>query len=199
MTTTNLIPCYLDGLRGTMIDMPQEAIDALTAPGSCDAAAAYWAEQMADQLDAIGAKAIVEALIETGAWSREELEADPTLTRQRAVWVAAGYAEELEDAPEAPPELPRCLALETRYLGPTNYRGSRVTAKLLGRGERGKAVCRVVLDWCDDLSSEANHQRAAAESLRRWVETFKHPTRGELTSIAGTERGYIFTASTRSI
>lgn len=196
----HLIPCCLDGLRGTTIDLPQEAIDDLTAPGSCDSAAEYWSQSkpIADQLDAIGDAAVVLALIETGAWSREDLEADREVTRQRAVWVAAGSAEEPEETDE-PAELPRVLAIETTYHGPTNHRGSRISAKLLGRGEGGKATARVFVDRCDDLGIEENHQRAAEVCLHKWLDGFNHPTTGRLEAVAGIERGYLFTASTRSL
>ena len=47
-------------------------------------------------------------------------------------------------------------AIETKYLGPTNYRGSRCKAWTDGAS--------IVLDWDHSLNSEGNH-RAAAVAL----------------------------------
>lgn len=44
-------------------------------------------------------------------------------------------------------------AIETRYLGPTNVRGSRVKATA--------AAGSLTTDWDDALNSEQNHLRAA--------------------------------------
>lgn len=44
-------------------------------------------------------------------------------------------------------------AIETRYLGPTNYRGSRVKATA--------AAGSVTLSWNDAFSSDENHAAAA--------------------------------------
>ena len=44
-------------------------------------------------------------------------------------------------------------AITTRYLGPTNVRGSRVTARA--------AVGRVILNWDHALNSDENHAAAA--------------------------------------
>ena len=96
-------------------------------------------------------------------------------------------------------ELQRVLAIETTFYGPTNHHGSRIGAKLLGRGERGKPTARVIVGRRDDLDVEENHRAAAEACLRKWLEGFSHPTEGHLVSIAGTERGYVFTASTRTV
>ena len=52
----------------------------------------------------------------------------------------------------------------TRYLGPTNFRGSRIVA------DAGKA-CRLTLSWDYSLENniEANHKTAAMHSGPRWA------------------------------
>lgn len=52
-------------------------------------------------------------------------------------------------------------AIVTRYHGPTNYRGSRVSAK----AEAG----RLTIEWDDALSSEDNHA-AAVKALAHRLE-----------------------------
>jgi len=61
-------------------------------------------------------------------------------------------------------------AIVTKYLGPTNYRGSRVTARCQAK--------RITVSWDDALGSDENHDVAArmlAESLG-WLSD----THGEL-------------------
>ena len=48
---------------------------------------------------------------------------------------------------------------ETRYLGPTNHRGSRVVAKHLTTGKR------VTLPWQHELDTFTNHARTAEKCL----------------------------------
>lgn len=83
--------CCLDGIYGIGIELPQDAIDDLTAAGDCEEAARHWVgrPEIAAQLDAIGHEAMVRALREYGAWTDEEL-VDQEWTRLRAIWVAAG-------------------------------------------------------------------------------------------------------------
>ena len=47
------------------------------------------------------------------------------------------------------------IAIETKYLGPTNFRGSRVVAFT------GHKSQRLTLSWDDDKGPEANHDAAA--------------------------------------
>lgn len=83
--------CWLDGTYGITIDLPDECISDLTAPGDCEKAARYWVAQpeIQAQLDEIGHDAMARALREYGAWSDEEL-TDREWTRLRAIWIAAG-------------------------------------------------------------------------------------------------------------
>lgn len=57
----------------------------------------------------------------------------------------------------------------TRYLGPTNQRGSRVVATHRRDSSRSnRHPWRKALSWDDALSSEANHQAAAQALLDSW-------------------------------
>jgi hypothetical protein len=51
-------------------------------------------------------------------------------------------------------------AIETKYLGPTDHRGSRVKAT----AEAGS----LTISWDDALDVRENHARAALEAIRRW-------------------------------
>jgi hypothetical protein len=67
------------------------------------------------------------------------------------------------------PELLAGPVIVTRYLGPTNCRGSRVVAT--HRRESSQSGChpwRAVISWDQGLSSEANHQAAAEQLLANW-------------------------------
>ena len=74
-------------------------------------------------------------------------------------------------------------AIETRYLGPTNYRGSRVVATTPFAG------LRHVHQWDCSLDIDGNHH-AAAEALRAKLDW---PT-----IVAGgtTKSGYVWVTST---
>jgi len=54
----------------------------------------------------------------------------------------------------------------TRYLGPTNHRGSRVKAT---HQRDSDVTWRAVTDWDHTLDSTANHQLAAEQLLSKWV------------------------------
>lgn len=54
----------------------------------------------------------------------------------------------------------------TRYLGPTNHRGSRVKAT---HKRDSEVTWRAVTDWDYSLDSTANHQLAAEQLLSKWV------------------------------
>ena len=56
-------------------------------------------------------------------------------------------------------------AIQTKYLGPTDHKGSRIKAWF---GERGHGMS-VVLHWADELNVTDNHRRAAEELRRRMV------------------------------
>lgn len=50
-------------------------------------------------------------------------------------------------------------AIETKYLGPTNYRGSRVKAS----AQAGS----VTIGWDDALDTDSNHEKAALALCRK--------------------------------
>jgi len=53
----------------------------------------------------------------------------------------------------------------TRYLGPTNYKGSRIVAT---HKRDNETTWRKVIDWDHSLDSSANHQAAAQALLDSW-------------------------------
>lgn len=57
-------------------------------------------------------------------------------------------------------------SIRTKYIGPTNYRGSRVVAATGDVRPSTGRPDRLVMSWRDDLDSEGNHKRAA-EALAR--------------------------------
>jgi len=54
----------------------------------------------------------------------------------------------------------------TRYLGPTNHRGSRIKAT---HKRDSEATWQATVAWDHSLSAEANHQAAAEQLLGRWI------------------------------
>jgi hypothetical protein len=75
-------------------------------------------------------------------------------------------------------------SIETKYLGPTNSRGSRVKAAASGGAS-------ITLPWAYDVGSEQNHKRAAEALCRKlgWNGTY---------SGGSTKGGYVFVYSTES-
>lgn len=56
-------------------------------------------------------------------------------------------------------------AIVTKYHGPTNFRGSRVSAIDEGYSDIPR---RVTVSWDHALSSEENHAAAVRAAVRRW-------------------------------
>lgn len=73
--------------------------------------------------------------------------------------------------------------VETKYIGPTTFRGSRVVAINVTTKERQ------TYPWDDALSAEENHEQAA-RAMFGYGPGQRH--RGDLLS-ASTERGWIYT------
>jgi len=73
----------------------------------------------------------------------------------------------------------RKVAIETRYLGPTNFRGSRYKAGT----ESGR---RITIEAADNLSAEENHRAAAVALCEKmgWTD-------GDLIE-GGTPKGYVY-------
>ena len=87
------------------------------------------------------------------------------------------------------------FGIETRYHGPTNYRGSRVSARFTD--DRGMGP--VFTDYDDALDSRANHAAAAHKLLGRWVAEYPYTATGFMVAACGAERGWIFIAQTRRV
>lgn len=73
-------------------------------------------------------------------------------------------------------------AITTKYIGPTNYRGSRVKASA--------SAGSVTLDWDSAMNLDGNHA-AAAQAL-----CDKYGWTGEYV-MGGTETGYVFVSTGR--
>ena len=78
--------------------------------------------------------------------------------------------------PIDPATLPeaRYRAIRTRYVGPTNNRGSRVIA------DAGDRASRLTLEWDDRLNAEQNHAAAAVALTQKmgWVGEYYTPLVG---------------------
>jgi hypothetical protein len=80
------------------------------------------------------------------------------------------------------------MAIETKYLGPTNYRGSRIKATArdtFSSDERPKSVT-VSMDYA--LDTDANHERAAMALLPKVCNSPDAVTMHK----GATQRGYVF-------
>ena len=77
------------------------------------------------------------------------------------------------------------ISIETKYLGATNYRGSRIVAT-------APNGARAIVDYNDAYNSEKAHWQAAKALIKKHYkpEYLRHPT--ELLC-GGTRRGYVFT------
>ena len=71
-------------------------------------------------------------------------------------------------------------AIETRFLGPTNHRGSRYKAVAMGTKHT------VTLEGDGRLGNEANHQAAAAALIKRQGWDYAPWIQGD------SDRGYVF-------
>lgn len=85
------------------------------------------------------------------------------------------------------------FGIETRYHGPTNTRGSRVSARFTD--DRGMGP--VFIDYDDALDRQAAHEAAAHKLLGRWIADYPYKATGFIHSACGSDRGYIFIAQTR--
>lgn len=86
------------------------------------------------------------------------------------------------------------LAIATKYIGATNYRGSRVKANVMEK-HRDEPVRSIVLDWDHGLDSQGNHQAAAKALIVKIGWTSEN---GYGPWIMGaSEPGYVFVCDTR--
>ncbi len=87
------------------------------------------------------------------------------------------------------------LAIQTKYIGPTDYRGSRVVAHVMEGNHNGHTTRRLTVEWDDGLGSEENH-RAAAKALI--VKLGWGDSNGYGQWIVGAcEPGYVFVCNTK--
>ena len=56
----------------------------------------------------------------------------------------------------------RGFVIRTNFVGPTNHRGSRISARYARDME---TTYRVMIDWCHSVDPEQNHMRAAQALL----------------------------------
>ena len=75
-----------------------------------------------------------------------------------------------------------CQSIETRYVGPTNHRGSRIVAT-------SASGHRLIHDWEHGLNIEANHY-AAAKALQAKLEW------EPIVAGGSTKAGYVWLVST---
>ena len=79
-------------------------------------------------------------------------------------------------------ELPRGIAVETTYLGPTDHRGPRVKATMVGTRQTA------TVGYDHSLSTDAAHLAAALHLMGQWFE-------GESLQVIGytdTAKGFLF-------
>lgn len=78
------------------------------------------------------------------------------------------------------------IAIETRYIGPTNTRGSRVVAETTDVRPSTGRKDRLSLPWAQNANSSENHA-GAAEALARKLELA-----GNWYLVGETGRGYLW-------
>ncbi|MBD9542229.1 hypothetical protein IB276_22550 [Ensifer sp. ENS04] len=61
------------------------------------------------------------------------------------------------------------VAIKTKFLGPTNTRGSRIKAEACDKGPFAHAKRQVVLSWDHSMDAQGNHA-AAAKALATKLE-----------------------------
>ena len=92
-------------------------------------------------------------------------------------------------------KLSRGLAIETKYIGPTDHKGSRIGAVCRRDSE---TVFRAVISYDYGLSCLELHQQAALAVLRK-IEAQNDSFSFTLQAVAPTERGYIFITQAHGI
>jgi hypothetical protein len=80
-----------------------------------------------------------------------------------------------------------CWTVETRYVGPTNTKGSRVLVSFVGSRKGSKAY-----SWRHALTTGQNHVAAAVAWLQQ-LSSLNGAPAYSLISKASTDKGYVFT------
>ncbi len=86
------------------------------------------------------------------------------------------------------------LAIETRFHGPTNFRDSRVSARVMEGARPGSPIRKTTVSWDHGMDSRQNHERAALALIRKlgWTKTAGY---GDWI-IGDTRTGYVFVCNT---
>lgn len=100
-------------------------------------------------------------------------------------FLVANY-ETAQPAGMAYQETPYCWAVQTTYHGPTNTKGSRISADLCNRPGRKRYTTPYVYCW----EAGENHTEVALEFMRRHV--LEPGKDAQLLCKASTERGFLF-------
>jgi len=87
------------------------------------------------------------------------------------------------------------LAIETRFIGPTNLKGSRISARVMETARPCEPTRRLIVECQDQLGIEANHRAAAKQLIARlgWDQPNGY---GEWV-VGATDTGYVFVCDTR--
>ena len=88
------------------------------------------------------------------------------------------------------------MTIETRYHGPTNTRGARVSARLIDSSSM--PTHRVSLPWDDALDVAENHDRAARACLDAWAKANKLEREPKEWIRSSTPRGYVYVRNVAS-
>lgn len=90
---------YTESLDRFTLDIPAEAVADCSHSGPCDDDVAYWLPRV--DFSAITRDALIAALREYGAWTREEFaEASDETLQSRMLWLACGELSDLETEAE---------------------------------------------------------------------------------------------------
>lgn len=83
-------------------------------------------------------------------------------------------------------DLPVLQAIETKYIGPGNVRGSRVKATTA-------SGININIEWDDGLNSEENHRAAALALMHklRWDDESRNTSSRDVI-MGATQTGYVF-------
>jgi hypothetical protein len=82
------------------------------------------------------------------------------------------------------------MAIETKYLSATNYRGARIKATALDTFRSDERPKSVTVGYLHELDSDANHERAAMALLPKVCNNPDAVTMHK----GATQRGYVFVA-----
>ena len=104
------------------------------------------------------------------------------------VMVKGDYAQTTQNNPSLEDaNMSKFFIVETKYVGPTNTRGSRITASMMDKSAR----CTVSYDYA--MNGDLNHTMAAQELMKRVFKDGNFMNAG----YADTKNGYAFVYSAR--